>query len=105
MKLITPDELRLSNSIGKENYNSPVSKLDDPEHLQSVLSSDTLARSEISTQTVSSGFIDSTPSSGDAVGQLQKLQDPQVSLSPFQKPGNSSDRCKILSLVRFFHND
>lgn len=104
MKLITPNELskvQLSNSIGKEMSSGSVSKLDDPEHLQSVLSSETLARSEISTQTVSAGFVDSSTScSSDAVSHSQKLH-PQ-DRTPFQKPGNSSDRCKVRSLVRFF---
>jgi len=103
VKLITPDDLsrvqNLSNSIGKKMSSGSISKLDDSENSQSLLLSEALSRSEISTKTISSGSVDSTPCSSDAVSHVLKLH-PQAR-SPFHKPGNNSDRCNNLSLVKF----
>jgi hypothetical protein len=71
----------------------------ESEQLQSVLSPETLARSENSIKTRSSGSVDSATWSSDAVSISQKLY--PKARSPFQRLGNNSDHCKYLSLVSF----
>lgn len=106
VKLITPDDLsgvqNLSNSTGKKISSGSESKPYDTERLQSLLTSEALARSEISTNIVTSGSVGSTPCCSEAVSLSQNLSLlPQVS-SSFQKPSNSPNQsCEDSSLQTF----